>query len=278
MTFLNDTQLWPVDLTGENVFLVKAVQEIGRGLRFTETRLPPCLYEYSFGLPRYELASEDDKFIATDIIQQNVSGEHIEVEEKSFYSESIEGAVKIVNYQITKKQWDLAEAIIPISRSVKNENIANSIAITSAIFTGVAMGHVIAVERSINRTGYRVLPSGALNIDRKDSIRARLALGQIDKTNPMDTDTRGVSHIFLERKSFDRWKGKTGRQVILVELALQQLLSLAKSGYKLKDNQKKVDLLSKPTIRYHLDDEYKEILWERLPDVPFKLPGIRASK
>ncbi len=278
MTFLDESERWPRDISGTHTFLVKSVQEIGRSLSRADTRLPSMIYSYDFDLPEFGLASEDDKAAAADIINHNLTGDHVEISEESFYSDALETSVNIRNVHITNLQWDMAIDLVRRSREIPNENIDNALAITSVIFQGVASAKVIAVDRVHSRPGFVPLPAEALNISSDAVIKARLALGEIDRKNPFALSPRGYSSIYLEAKSLERWINSAGRRHIRIEIAKRKLLRLAKSHHNhLPSELVREILLQKDQTSFNLDEEEKAMLWASLPDKPFKMPGLRQG-
>lgn len=278
MTFLDESELWPRDISGDHTFILKAIQEIGRRFGRADTRLPSMVYRYDFDLPEFGLASEDDKIVAADIINHNLIDDGVEISENNFYLDSSETFVVIRNAHITKVQWDRAIDLIRKSRDISIENIDNILVITSVIFQGVASAKIVAVERIHNRPEFILLPAETLNISNDDVIRARLALGQIRRNKPFDLNPHGNSYIYLEAKSLDRWINSVGRQYIRVGIAKRKLIRLAQNHHNhLPSELNKERILDEDLTGFNLDDKEKDMLWASLPDKPFKMPGLRQG-
>ncbi len=278
MTFLNHSALWPVDITGNSIFLVKAVQKIGRSLGTVNTRLPPCVYKYDVKLPKFADASEDDKALATDILLRNTSDEHVPIFEKAFYSEQSEKSVIIRNCLISERQWNKAIGIADFSKTVSDDNIMRVIAITAAIFQGVATGNVRAKDWPIDTPESNEMPASWFNTYDESVIKARLSLGNINKHYPLDTNNRGISHIFLDKKSLEKWRLAIGNSMIRIEFAfyaIKQHIASKPKGWVY--DLKKEDVLSENIAKATLTEVEKEKLWEKLPDHPFKIQGARPE-
>ena len=278
MTFLNHSASWPVDITGDSIFLVKAVQQIGRSLGTANTRLPPCVYKYDVKLPKFAEGSEDDKALATDILIRNTSDEHVQIFEKAFYSEQTEESIIIRNCLISERQWNKAISIADFSKTVLDDNIMRVIAITAAIFQGVATGNVRAKEWPIDTPESNDMPASWFNTYDKSVIKARLSLGQINKHHLLDTNSRGLSHIFLDKTSLEKWRSTVGNSIIRIELAFYNVNHHIKSKPKgWVYDLKKEEVLSQNIARAALTDAEKVKLWEKLPDYPFKIQGVRPN-
>lgn len=278
MTFLNHSALWPVDITDDNIFIVKAVQEIGRSLVTANTRLPPCVYKYDVKLPKFAEASEDDKALATDILIRNTADEYVPIIENSFYSEQYEKSVVIRNCLISERQWNKAISIADFSKTVSDDNIMRVIAITAAIFQGVATGNVRAKDWPIDTPESNEMPARWFNTYDKSVIKARLSLGQINKNYLLDTNSRGLSHIFLDKKSLEKWRSTVGSSIIRIELAfyeINQHIASKPKGWVY--HLKKEEVLSENIAKANLTDVEKAKLWEKLPDHPFKIQGARPN-
>ncbi len=144
-TFLGRPDHWPQDRSGKSVFLVKAVQEIARQFKFSDLKLPPCLYQYNYQLGAFHDASEIDKLRATKVINTNTTGCLIPIEDVHFYDEKNETGAHFARSSITEVQWEEAKEIIDLSKGSTDAIVAPAVTIASAIFEGVATGDINAL-------------------------------------------------------------------------------------------------------------------------------------